>query len=117
MNIGRIYHGSILINDELYICGGLDPNLNSINTCEKYNIKENKWISISSMKESLSKINLVQIDEKTFAVFGGIKNDNTYNSRDERIRIRPNRIRLSYEQEKKIQKLPSFTVGRLKEIE
>ena len=79
MNIGRIYHGSILINDELYICGGLDPNLNSINTCEKYNIKENKWISISSMKESLSKINLVQIDEKTFAVFGGIKKDNTYN--------------------------------------
>ena len=42
------------------------------------------------------------------------QNDNTYNSRDERIRIRPNRIRLSYEQEKKIQKLPSFTVGEAK---
>ena len=42
------------------------------------------------------------------------QNDNTYNSRDERNRIRPNRIRLSFEQEKKIQKLPSFTVGEAK---
>ena len=42
------------------------------------------------------------------------QNDNTYNSRDERTRIKPNRIRLSFEQEKKIQKLPSFTVGEAK---
>ena len=79
MKIGRIYHGIILINDELYICGGLDQNLNISNTCEKYIIKENKWISISPMKEPLSKINLVQIDDKNFAAFGGIKKDNIYN--------------------------------------
>lgn len=79
MKNGRIYHGIILINDELYICGGLDQNLNVTNTCEKYIIKENKWVNISSMKETLSKINLVQIDDKNFAVFGGVKKDNVFN--------------------------------------
>ena len=31
------------------------------------------------MKEPISKINLVQIDDKAFASFGGIKNDNVFN--------------------------------------
>ena len=79
MKIGRICHGIILINDILYICGGVDQNLNTLNSCEKYIIKENKWENIASMKEPLSKINLVQIDDKTFASFGGIKNDNIFN--------------------------------------
>jgi len=79
MKNGRIYHGIILINSELYICGGLDQNLNVVNNCEKYIIKENKWINISPMKEHLSKINLVQIDSKNFAVFGGQKKDNVFN--------------------------------------
>ena len=79
MKIGRIHHGIILINDVLYICGGLDENLKMTNTCEKYLIKENKWEEISPMKESISKINLVQIDDKTFASFGGIKEDNSFN--------------------------------------
>ena len=79
MKIGRIYHGIILINDILYICGGLDQNLTALNSCEKYIIKENKWENISSMKEPISKINLVQIDDKAFASFGGIKNDNVFN--------------------------------------
>ena len=63
----------------MYVCGGLDQNLNISNTCEKYIIKENKWINISPMKEHLSKINLVQIDDKNFAAFGGIKKDNVFN--------------------------------------
>ena len=79
MKIGRIRHGIILINDILYICGGVDQNLNTLNSCEKYIIKENKWENIASMKEPLSKINLVQIDDKTFASFGGIKKDNIFN--------------------------------------
>ena len=79
MQLGRINHGIILINDILYICGGCDQNLNISNTCEKYIIKENKWMNISSMNESLSKINLVQIDDKTFAVFGGVKYANEFN--------------------------------------
>ena len=79
MKIGRICHGLILINDILYICGGVDQNLNTLNSCEKYIIKENKWENIASMKEPLSEINLVQIDDKTFASFGGIKNDNIFN--------------------------------------
>ena len=79
MKIGRTYHGIILINDVLYICGGVDQNLTTLNSCEKYSIKENKWENISSMYEPLSKINLVQIDDKTFAAFGGIKKDNVFN--------------------------------------
>ncbi len=79
MKIGRIYHGIILINDVLYICGGLEQNLTTLNSCEKYIIKENKWENISSMNEPLSKINLVQIDDKTFAAFGGIKKYNVFN--------------------------------------
>ena len=79
MKTGRIHHGIILINDVLYICGGLDQNLKITNTCEKYLIKENKWEDFSPMKELISKINLVQIDDKTFAAFGGIKQDNNFN--------------------------------------
>ena len=79
MKLGRIYHGNILINTSLFICGGLAQNLNITNSCEKYIIKENKWLDISPMKEELSKINLVQIDEKSFAIFGGEKKDNSFN--------------------------------------
>ena len=79
MKIGRINHGIILINDMLYICGGLDQNLKISNTCEKYDIKENKWINMSEMKNQISKINLAQIDEDTLVAFGGIKKDNIFN--------------------------------------
>ena len=79
MKIGRINHGIILINDMLYICGGLDQNIKISNTCEKYDIKENKWINMSEMKNQISKINLAQIDEDTLVAFGGIKKDNIFN--------------------------------------
>ena len=79
MKIGRIYHGIILINNMLYICGGLDNNLKITNICERYSLYENKWINMSPMKNELSKINLTQIDDKTLVVFGGIKKDNSFN--------------------------------------
>ena len=79
MKLGRIHHGIILVNNILYVCGGVDQNLNITDTCEQYLTKENRWINISSMKEKLSKINLVQIDDGTFAVFGGLKNNNIPN--------------------------------------
>ena len=79
MNKKRINHGSILIGNYLYICGGNDENFNILDTCEIFNIIENKCIFISPMKEKLSKINLLQIDNKTFAVFGGLKENNSFN--------------------------------------
>lgn len=79
MQQNRINHGSIIIDNNLYICGGIDENFNILDSCEKYEIEENKWEFISPMKEQISKFNLVQIDNKSFAIFGGIKKDNSYN--------------------------------------
>ena len=79
MNQKRINHGSIIIGNYLYICGGNDENFNTLDSCEIYNIIDNKCIFISPMKEKLSKINLIQIDNKTFAVFGGLKDNKNFN--------------------------------------
>lgn len=79
MNQKRIDHGTIIIGNDLYVCGGTNEKFNSLDTCEKFSISENKWIFISPMKEKLSKINLIQIDNKTFAVFGGLKDNKIFN--------------------------------------
>ena len=80
MNNKRINHGSIVIGNNLYVCGGIDEKYNSLNTCEVLNLDNNKWSILSSMKEKLSKINLVEIDNLHFAVFGGIIENNIFNN-------------------------------------
>lgn len=80
MNNKRINHGSIVIGNNLYVCGGIDEKYNSLNTCEVLNLDNNKWSILSSMKEKLSKINLVEIDNLHFAVFGGINENNIFNN-------------------------------------
>ena len=79
MNQNRINHCSIFLDNNLYVCGGIDENFYILDTCEMFNLEEKKWMSISPMKEKLFKFNLVQIDSKSFAVFGGKKEDNNYN--------------------------------------
>ena len=76
----RINHASIVIGNKLYVCGGVDENYNCINACEVLNLDNNKWSILSPMKEKLSKINLVEIDDKHFAAFGGIKENNIFNN-------------------------------------
>ena len=90
MNQKRINHGSIIIGNYLYICGGIDENYNSIDSCEILNLEQNKWMFISPMKEKLSKINLIQIDNKTFTVFGGIKENKIFNYKIHYYRIDTN---------------------------
>ena len=79
MNKNRICHGAIFLKNSIYVCGGIDDNFNTIDSCEKFDINENKWVFISSMKEKLSKFNLVQIDYKAFAGFGGVNENNIFN--------------------------------------
>ena len=90
MNQKRKDHGIILIGNLLYICGGTEGNFNYLDSCEKYNITEDKWYIISSMNEKLSKINLIQIDNKAFAVFGGLKENNIFNHKIHYYRIDTN---------------------------
>ena len=90
MNQKRMNHGSILIGDNIYVCGGVGENYNFLNSCEKYDIKENKWIYISPMNEKLFKFNLVQIDNKAFAAFGGKNENNIFNYKIHYYRIDSN---------------------------
>lgn len=87
MNKNRICHGVILLKNNIYVCGGIDNNFNTIDSCEKFDINENKWVLISSMKEKLSKFNLVQIDNKAFAGFGGVNENNIFNNKIHYYRI------------------------------
>lgn len=90
MNQKRINHGSIIIGNNLYVCGGIDENFNSLDTCEKFNIEKNEWTFIPPMKEKLSKINLIAIDNKNFAIFGGIKDNSIFNFKIHYYRIDTN---------------------------
>ena len=90
MNQKRINHGSIIIGNNLYVCGGIDENFNNLSTCEILNLDKNEWTFISPMKEKLSKINLIEIDNKNFAVFGGIKENNVFNYKIHYYRIDTN---------------------------
>ena len=79
MHQKRINHASIIIGNNLYVCGGVDENFNNLNICEVLNLENNQWSTLSPMKDKLSKINLVQIDSRHFAVFGGVKENNYFN--------------------------------------
>ena len=87
MNKNRICHGVILFKNSIYVCGGIDDNFNTIDSCEKFDINENKWVFISSMKEKLCKFNLIQIDSKAFAGFGGVNENNIFNNQIHYYRI------------------------------
>ena len=54
------------------------------------------------------------IDDNEETKRSNYDDDEENNIRDDKKRIKSNRTRLSLEQEKKLQKLPSFTVGEAK---
>ena len=49
MNIHRIQHSLCFIENTLFCLGGKNNEKNKLNSCEKYNILEDKWEMIASM--------------------------------------------------------------------
>ncbi len=71
MFLERRNHACLKIDNYIYVCGGIDINDNPMSQCEKYNIKEGKWVKISDMKIEKSHLSLCNINSNYLYSFGG----------------------------------------------
>lgn len=70
----RCSHGSIVVNNELYIVGGFDGK-QYLTSCEKFSFDENKWVPAPNLNFPRAKITIFprQRDSKTeIVVLGGL---------------------------------------------
>ena len=67
----RRNHFSLKVNNNIYICGGIDKNSEHLNLCEKYSFQFDKWIKCSSLNTERSHLSLCNINNKYIYAFGG----------------------------------------------
>ena len=78
MEIGRFSHSSILLNEDVYVIGGINLDANSLMTTEvalksweKYNIHNTKWEQISPMNIERSHFGITSFQDNYIYCFGG----------------------------------------------
>ena len=76
MNFARKAHGFIFFDDFLYACGGLSENDENLDSCEKYDIRNENWINIAKMVKKSSYFTLIPYLNKSIFKFGGVQNSN-----------------------------------------
>lgn len=74
---GRISHSSIFIGDNLYILGGFNGT-ESLNSVEKYSIKNNTYKFVEPMKKKRKQFSCSKINNKYILCFGGKKDSFLY---------------------------------------
>ena len=67
----RRNHSCIKINNNIFICGGIDNNSNHLNLCEKYSIENKKWIKCHSLNIERSHMSLCNMNNKYIYALGG----------------------------------------------
>ncbi|CDW72594.1 kelch motif family protein [Stylonychia lemnae] len=82
----RYGHASVFINHLVLVLGGFNHRddeaqaPNTLNTCEKYSIKENEWSPIAPMSQERAYFSAVRVKEEFIYVFGGFQNYETTNT-------------------------------------
>ena len=74
----RRNHSSIKINNNIFICGGIDNNSNHLNLCEKYSIENKKWIKCHSLNIERSHMSLCNMNNKYIYALGGENKTNGF---------------------------------------
>lgn len=75
MFTARRAHGTCLLNDEIYVCCGIDSQGESISQCEKYSLTEKKWKKVADMQTQRSHLSLCSFNQKFIYCFGGDINE------------------------------------------
>ena len=67
----RRNHFSLKVNNNIYICGGIDNKSEHLNLCEKYSFQFDKWIKCSPLNIERSHLSLCNMNNKYIYAFGG----------------------------------------------
>ena len=77
MQLKRCNHGIAMLNhNNIIVVGGFSPGLGAINTCEKYDIKNDTWNFLANTSKPVENMSLCNFEDKFIYKFGG-QNDNT----------------------------------------
>ncbi|XP_076807809.1 kelch-like protein 36 isoform X2 [Clavelina lepadiformis] len=76
MNKKRFGHGTAILNDKIYVTGGVDENGLYLRCGECYNPTSNAWTKISAMKLARSTHALAACKGHVYAIGGRLKDDN-----------------------------------------
>lgn len=77
MQSRRYAHGCLFLNGYVYVLGGFDNKdadgvvPNTLDSCERYNIHENRWLPVCSMNESKAFAGVCSINDQFIYLFGG----------------------------------------------
>ena len=74
----RRNHFSIRINDNIYVCGGIDNNSNHLKSCEKYSIQNERWNKCSPLNIERSHLSLCNVNNKYIYAIGGENKKNGF---------------------------------------
>ena len=74
----RRNHSSIKVNNQIYVCGGIDNNSNHLNLCEKYSLQNKKWIKFHSLNMERSHLSLCNMNNKYIYALGGENKTNGF---------------------------------------
>ena len=78
----RRAHGTVLLRDYVYVCGGINSESLSIQSCERYSIDQNKWEPIADLPSCKSHVTLCAVNNNKILSFGGDNNENITNTID-----------------------------------
>jgi len=72
MKHARADHAILYQKGSIYVLGGMSGN-RSLDSCEVYNIKEDKWAEIPKLSTARQSFSACAFNEKYIFVFGGKK--------------------------------------------
>lgn len=78
MNQKRFGHSCVFLNGYIYVIGGFAhkdvPNEapDTLSTCEKFAIHENKWVFTASLNEPRAFSGCVKMENQYIFIFGGL---------------------------------------------
>jgi hypothetical protein len=71
MKHARADHAILYQKGSIYVFGGMSSGNRSLDSCEVYNIKEDKWGVIPKMSTARQSFSACAFNEKYIFVFGG----------------------------------------------
>jgi len=86
MNKHRYAHSSLIINNYIYVLGGFDhkddqkTHPSTLKACEKYSIKDNKWIDIAYLNTARAFFGTCIVNRESIFSFGGFSDEQILNS-------------------------------------
>jgi hypothetical protein len=78
----RRTHGTCLLKDFVFVCGGLNSYNESISQCEKFCLKSNKWLTIADLPTKKAHLSLCAVNDEKIFNFGGDTNQSLTNTID-----------------------------------